>query len=100
MTLRVRLIEIWTPVFTDQTCGMWDEEHISEAPGAVEKASDRERDPQHPLATPELGKPTLVGLLSVPAWSKEIRLRLMNRAMGTITGPAIPGSHAQNMVAV
>lgn len=52
------------------------------------------------MATPELGRPTLVGLLSVPVCSKEIRLGVMNRAIGTITGPEIPGSYVQNMTAM
>lgn len=61
-------------------------EHIPQAPGAAEREGFRERDPQRPLATPELGRPTRVGLLRVPVCSKEIRCGggVMSRAVGTM----------------
>lgn len=77
-----------------------DAEHIPQTPGAAEREGFRERDPRRPLATPELGRPTWVGLFRVPVCSKEIRLGVMSRAVGTMTDLAIPGSYIQNMAAM
>lgn len=38
--------------------------------------------------------------MRVPVCSKEIRLGVMSRAVGTMTDLAIPGSYIQNMAAM